>query len=472
MSYDSTSRYGLQTPFSEMMNRLFKGSMWHVDGAHNTLITTGNGGTEQTRVQVTLFYNGGQSKYRVEKLLPPGQQIWLNLGELIRNQVPDSDGKTIPADVMFGSYELRDLDHPILGLLYEGKLVVDKTYGHASYGCAHCCGYSSAQLSPTPFGGPPGLDNTDVYQAYSVCNSAWEDFDYAFNAQSSNTAVATLVFPKLHTVAPGAATGSGKNTLSYQPAKGESCVNAPMQGTQGVSVTPSISPAQGLIGATLASVTITGSGFGSSPTVTAGTGITITVNSRSDTTITAKFVIATTAPAGNSPITVTTTAGTKLPAVNFYVQIPSKLSISNITAMVVITNGNVLDYFGNVVRTNRCGEYRDVASNLLDQQGGTILGGDFTFTESFSNYSTTLVPNPGPPPTQSSTQNTSVQILADTQFFGFVAPGCPGSNDHEAFDQSFQVTLGSANFPLTTVYHIERGVYSGTPEVNITVKTP
>jgi hypothetical protein len=42
---------------------------------------------------------------------------------VLRNQVPDSDGKTIPADTMFGSYELRDLDHPVLGLLYEGKLV-------------------------------------------------------------------------------------------------------------------------------------------------------------------------------------------------------------------------------------------------------------------------------------------------------------------------------------------------------------
>ena len=43
--------------------------------------------------------------------MQPGQQVWLNLGALLHNQVPDSDGKTIPPDVMFGSYELRDLDH-------------------------------------------------------------------------------------------------------------------------------------------------------------------------------------------------------------------------------------------------------------------------------------------------------------------------------------------------------------------------
>jgi hypothetical protein len=32
---------GLQTPFTEGTQRLFKGSMWHVDAVHDTLITTG-----------------------------------------------------------------------------------------------------------------------------------------------------------------------------------------------------------------------------------------------------------------------------------------------------------------------------------------------------------------------------------------------------------------------------------------------
>jgi hypothetical protein len=75
---------------------------------------------------VTLFYNEGKSKYRVEKLLAPGQQLWLDVGQLIRNQVPDSDGHTLPPDTMTGSYELRDLDHATVGLLYEGKLMFVK----------------------------------------------------------------------------------------------------------------------------------------------------------------------------------------------------------------------------------------------------------------------------------------------------------------------------------------------------------
>jgi len=59
-----------------------------VDSSHNTLITTGNGGPEPTKAQVTLFYNGGQNKYRVEKPLLPGQQIWLDPGSCSAIRLP------------------------------------------------------------------------------------------------------------------------------------------------------------------------------------------------------------------------------------------------------------------------------------------------------------------------------------------------------------------------------------------------
>ena len=81
---------GLQTPFSEGLRRMWAGGMWHVDPTHNTFITTGNGGTEATTAEVTLFYNGGTSKYRMEKMLSPGQQLWLDadIWCTIRFQIP------------------------------------------------------------------------------------------------------------------------------------------------------------------------------------------------------------------------------------------------------------------------------------------------------------------------------------------------------------------------------------------------
>jgi hypothetical protein len=80
LSYDKDFRYGLQTPFSENLSRMWAGGMWHVDPTHNTFITTGNAGSESTAAQVTLFYNGGKDKYRLEKMLSPGQQMWLDEG--------------------------------------------------------------------------------------------------------------------------------------------------------------------------------------------------------------------------------------------------------------------------------------------------------------------------------------------------------------------------------------------------------
>lgn len=42
VSYDKTNRYGLQTPFSEDLSRLWVGGMWHIDGTHNTFIVRWN----------------------------------------------------------------------------------------------------------------------------------------------------------------------------------------------------------------------------------------------------------------------------------------------------------------------------------------------------------------------------------------------------------------------------------------------
>ena len=238
VSYDSKQRYGLQSPFAEGTNRMFKGGMWHVDSTHGTLITTGNSGTESTKAQVTLFYNGGQSRYRIEKSLMPGQQLLLDVGQLIRNQIPDSDGNVIPPETMTGSYELRDLDHPAVGLLYEGKLIIDKTYGHASYGCGTCCGFVKARLQPNPFNGVPSINNQDSYQAEEQCTGWWDDYtSTAYGWHSNNTAVATLPNSMLYTVAAGTATGSATNTLQgSHPAP--RCPQQYFGGTQGVSVVP------------------------------------------------------------------------------------------------------------------------------------------------------------------------------------------------------------------------------------------
>jgi hypothetical protein len=241
-SYDEDNRYGLQTPFSEALSRLWAGSMWHVDATHNTLITTGNGGSEPTAAEVTLFYNGGKDRYRIEKVLSAGEQLWLDLGHLIRDQVPDSDGKTLPPDTMTGSYELRDLDHAYVGQLYEGKVVMDKTYGHAAYGCATCCGYSGPVVfDPGSFAGPPGIDNSEFINAKDDCSGTVDDVTYgAYGWTSRNTAVATLPDRTLHTVAVGSAAGSAAVQLDTSRMVNGKCVIRTWGPQQPVQVTPTV----------------------------------------------------------------------------------------------------------------------------------------------------------------------------------------------------------------------------------------
>ncbi len=239
VSYDKANRYGLQTPFSENLSRLWVRGMWHVDATHNTFITTGNAGSESTTAEVTLFYNGGKSRYRMEKMLSPGQQLWLDVGEVVHDQVPDSDGHTLPPSTMTGSYELRDLDHATVGQLFEGKLVLDKTFGHAAYGCGSCCGYDAVVLDPSGFFGPPGIQNDDSIYATDTCAGDQEDVTGSgYGWTSSDTAVATLPNRTLHTVTVGTAKGSG--LVKLQRANPPSCPLTVFGPTQGVNVQPTV----------------------------------------------------------------------------------------------------------------------------------------------------------------------------------------------------------------------------------------
>ena len=125
--------------------------MWEVDPTHDTFIAVGNAGNSASKARITFYYNSGQGKYQIEQTLAPDEQVWLDIGKLIRNQVPDLKGSTIPVNIMSGSYELDNrTDKPTEGL-FEGKLVVDKTYGYAVHGCALCCPETyNRHLVPNP----------------------------------------------------------------------------------------------------------------------------------------------------------------------------------------------------------------------------------------------------------------------------------------------------------------------------------
>ncbi len=212
-SYDDTLRYGAQTPFSDQLTFKWEGSMWEFDPYHNSIITAGNGGTKPTQAAFTIFYNQGTQRYDLEQTLQPDEQMWIDVGKLIREQVPDKNGRTLPPDLTMGSYEFRDLTHTGVGTLFEGKVIYDKTYGHVAYGCASCCGYKFPRLTFDPLGVPFQGPSPNGVQAEDMCSYTWVDVSDSFVGgwNTANTAVATVDGYGTHT---GVSIGSTTSTAT------------------------------------------------------------------------------------------------------------------------------------------------------------------------------------------------------------------------------------------------------------------
>lgn len=136
------------------------------------------------------------------------------MGRIIRQQVPDKDGRVIPPGTTEGSYELVDLDHLTRGYVYEGKLVLDRTYGRAFYGCGTCCGWNSWILQPGSFSGEVGAGTWDTMYAKDCTGYQYDITTWGYNFGSADTSVATLSWqPYLNLVGPGSTTTSGSVDL-------------------------------------------------------------------------------------------------------------------------------------------------------------------------------------------------------------------------------------------------------------------
>lgn len=192
-SYDQTLKYGAQTPFSDQLAFHYAGSQWEYDPYHDSIITVGNGGTKPTRAAFTIFYNRGTQKYDLEQTLQPDEQMWMDIGKLIRQNTPDKNGKALPPDLTSGSYEIRDLENHI-GTLFEGKIIYDKTYGHVTYGCEMCCGYKRIAMSIYALDIPLGSSAGNGVTGLDSCSGQYQDISGDFEGDWStvNSSVATV----------------------------------------------------------------------------------------------------------------------------------------------------------------------------------------------------------------------------------------------------------------------------------------
>jgi hypothetical protein len=282
-SYDHSGRYGAQTPFNDQLAPHWEAGKWEVDSMHNSLVTVGNGGNKTVQAQLTIFYNHGQDQYRMEQTLSPDEQMWLDFTKLIQDRVPDKDGHTLPPDLNTGAYQIRDLTDLAIGNLYEGKVILDKTNGHAAYGCGWCCGYGNVHFNFNPLSVPvSGFSNQQVL-ATDACTNTGVDITNIFDRVGSwwtdNSSITTANKSQIHGVAAGATNHHASADLvagSERPYGDNGCPThtwPPQAPTNAGPYISSLDPAIATIGSNAVQITINGWGFGTAATVNLPSGI-------------------------------------------------------------------------------------------------------------------------------------------------------------------------------------------------------
>jgi Quinohemoprotein amine dehydrogenase, alpha subunit domain III len=288
-------------------------SYWSTANGDDTMVTLWNAADEAQVLVFTVFFSGGHYLFPVH--LEPRATQTFNISEVIQNQIPDSQGNVIPLSVQEGSAKLsgpQGENEHILVAMDAGTYNVRKAT--CAWRCINCNGAVSWAILANPFAvamnGSTQLSFTSTWNTGSTYNrtgaSTWG---------SSNTGVATVNTGLVSGVGVGNVIVNGVD--NSEPWAGQVCGSIPVcppdQGIDGSAPgttrprIDSINPAQGSIGTTVP-VTISGRGFGTSPTVQTSTGIAVTVAQSSDTTINASFAIAPNAAVGSYGVTVSVTA--------------------------------------------------------------------------------------------------------------------------------------------------------------------
>jgi hypothetical protein len=398
-SYDQTGRYGTQTPFSDQLASHWEGGKWEVDGTHNSLITIANGSDKIARAQLTILYNQGSGQYQLEQTLAPDEQMALDFGKLIHDRVPDKNGHTLPPGLTEGTYRLLDLNENPVGSLYEGKEIVDKTYGHASYTCMICCGPDSPWMMYDPLSVLIGGSGNQSVQAVNSCSERPVDVTGDFPTWwTDNSSIATASASQINGIAVGSTNHNALSINMYWGPKedsgGSDCPLSQEQLFAATNVTPvitSVSPSRGLIGATTSSITITGKGLLGGHINTPAAIQVQNITTATDTQIVFDAVISGTATPGNNVGAIyVTVSGLNSNKKDFYVQVPTSLSV--LSSQVISMSG----YCSNPANTY--GILLAIHYQVSDQAGTGISSTDMEPQEEVTNLVVNGFTNPDPVP--------------------------------------------------------------------------
>jgi hypothetical protein len=235
-SRDTSGRYGTETKFMGGVGGHYAGGEWRADANHNAIAAITNVGTKPTDALLTLHYDNGEESYEMQRTIPPGDQMWVNLAQLVHNRVPDRKGNTLPADLNSVTYDLQDLTPGGHGLI-ANAVALDNTYGsHVGPQYANCCGYAGIVWDPDEFifGFGSGADPGDI-EATDECTGDYTNISFDFSDwSSSNTSVAQVTTQLVTPEGAGQATAIAEGDVLI--GVGSYCAYDPEQATAPVDV--------------------------------------------------------------------------------------------------------------------------------------------------------------------------------------------------------------------------------------------
>jgi hypothetical protein len=213
-SRDCTGEYNAETKFVGGGGGRFAGGEWRLDATHNQLAAVTNVGSQPTEALLTLHYDKGVGKYELQQSIAPGEQMWVNLEQLVRARVVDRGGNFLPVDVSAVTYDLQDLT-PGGRSLMASDLAVDTASGIAVPNCPYCCAYySSETFDPFPVDVLiDGFQNVGINGTYG-CNNVITTITGDFTTWgSNNSSIAQVTTAKVQGLAVGATTGFARGVV-------------------------------------------------------------------------------------------------------------------------------------------------------------------------------------------------------------------------------------------------------------------
>ncbi|MGH9967654.1 MAG: IPT/TIG domain-containing protein [Pyrinomonadaceae bacterium] len=489
MSAQSTGRSGNQVFRVPLLDPAAQrsstgGYPWMVEGDQSTVVYLKNT-TDQPQRYVAHLKSAGGIYMIGQKVIEPGVTMEYDIRALRDLQVPDENGNTIPLEATHGHFKwsviLEEDATEDLVMIGRAEHYNVAQAMSSTYACASCCSDSTVGSYVTPFFTVEVFADDivdfdaveikqdcygDEYHSIRTFGVSWNSGDSEVTSVNSSGTVTALnggesdiqaVFAGRYYYTQecypqyGPETGYASDEIQPNlPACGGCRFNFEQQRPKGrMRVKPkitSITPDRGVAGAQTG-VTIAGRGFGSNPSVTiGGSGVTYSGSGGSATQLSGNLSVAGNATAGNHTVQVSH-KGQSSNSVNFFVQVPTSLRRDRLDDLVDIDPGpgDIMDGFGQLIASNRCGAYRNVVYTLVDQAGQPIIA-DLPITEALSNYQGPPELQPGAKPPRLTRDG----VIGDTQALSGQSPTCPPPFSL-SFTQRFSVTVGQTTFSLTTV---------------------